>query len=296
MPAPAEARRPRRRLAATAPGPTLVVGCGLIGASAAAGWSAAGREVWGHDRRDLGPLVERRWLDRQVPIEALPEAAVVLLALPIGGILGALRRLPFRRGQLVTDAGGVKGVVAATAQALPPGVTFVGGHPLAGSERGGFEAARPDLFAGAPWALVGKGTGPRRVASLVTELGARPVPCGAAEHDRAVALTSHLPQLLATLVAAELEARADPLAAELVGPGGRGFLRLAESPWEVWRDVLEANRDELERAVDVVGARAGLPVAALGEEFAAAQRFARRLRGRGGAAAARSGGERPRRR
>ena len=261
-----------------------MLGCGLIGASAAAGWSAAGREVWGHDRRDLAPLVERGWLARRVPIEALAEAPVVFLGLPVGGILGALRRLPFRAGQLVTDAGSVKAAVLAAAAGLPPGVRFVGGHPMAGEARGGFEAARPDLFAGATWALVPRA--PDRaaadpdveaVAALVRALGAEPVPCGAEEHDRVVALTSHLPQLLATAVAAELEGRGEPLGSALVGPGGRAFLRLAGSGFDVWGDIIEHNRAEVERALEAVRGRAAAAPRGLEEDFAAAQRFARRL-------------------
>ena len=267
-----------------ASGPILVLGCGLVGASAAAGWTAAGHEVWGHDRRDLSPLVARGWLARQVPIEFLPEAGVVLLALPVGGIAAALRRLPFRAGQLVTDAGSVKGVVMAAAAALAPGVRFVGGHPMAGDARGGFEAARPDLFRGAAWALVPRPAadedGSRdvaAVAALARELGATPVPCAADEHDRVVALTSHLPQLLATAVAAELEGRGEPLADALVGPGGRAFLRLAGSSFAVWRDILEHNRPEVERALEAVRGRAAQPPQALEDDFAAARRFAGRL-------------------
>jgi prephenate dehydrogenase len=256
-----------------------VLGCGLVGASAAAGWSAAGREVWGHDRRDLAPLVERGWLARQVPVEALAEAAVVVLALPVGGILGALRRLPFRAGQLVTDVGSVKAPVMAAARNLPPGVSFVGGHPLAGSEAAGYEAARPDLFSGARWALIGEDEAVAALAPLVLELGAEPLRCEAAEHDRVIALTSHLPQLLATALAAELAARDEPLAAALIGPGGRDFLRLAASGWEVWRDILEHNRVAVEQALESVRGRAALPAPALAEEFAAAQRFTQRLRG-----------------
>ncbi|HEV8241022.1 MAG TPA: prephenate dehydrogenase/arogenate dehydrogenase family protein [Thermoanaerobaculia bacterium] len=282
-------------------GPILILGCGVVGASAAAGWSAAGHEVWGHDRRDLAPLVEKGWIARQVPAgsldEAIAAAAVVLLALPVGGILAALRRLPFRAGHLVTDVGSVKAPVMAAAAALPAGVDFVGGHPIAGSEESGHEAARADLFAGATWALVSSRDEHRgdarssddhrgiehdgalaRVAALVGELGAVPLPCDAAEHDRVVALTSHLPQLLATALAAELEMRDEPLAAALLGAGGRAFLRLAGSSFDVWRDVIDANRGELERALAAVAARAGQPVAALAEEFALARAFATRLR------------------
>jgi prephenate dehydrogenase len=259
--------------------PILVFGCGVVGASAAAGWSAAGREVWGADRRDLGPLVERGWLARQVTAESLPEAAVVVLALPVGGILAALRALPFRRGQLVTDVGSVKGAVMDAARGLPPEVSFVGGHPFGGSERSGFEAARPDLFRGTTWALVGEGEPVARVAGLAEAVGAVPLRCDAASHDRVVALTSHLPQLVATAVAAELAARGDEaLATELLGPGGRAFLRLAGSSYELWRDILVHNEAEVERAFAAVAARAGQPVQALEEEFEAARRFAARLR------------------
>ena len=275
---------------AVAAGPILILGCGVVGASAAAGWSAAGHEVWGYDRRDLAPLVERGWLARQVLTESLDEslaaAAVVLLALPVGAILAALRRLPFRAGQLVTDAGSVKAPVMAAAAALPTGVDFVGGHPMAGSDESGHAAARADLFAGAIWALVSSagergsddaGDALARVSALVRELGAVPFSCDAAEHDRVVALTSHLPQLLATAVAAELQSRDEPLADALLGPGGRAFLRLAGSSFDVWRDVLDANAEEIERALAAVAARAGQPVAALAEEFTLARAFAARL-------------------
>ena len=258
-------------------GPVAVLGCGLVGASAAAGWSAAGHEVWGSDRRDLGPLVERQWIARQVPAEAIADAEVVLLALPVAGILAALRRLTFRPGQLVTDVGSVKAAMLGAAEALAAGVDFVGGHPLAGSAESGFEAARPDLFAGAAWALVGTGEPLARVTALVAELGARPLVCGAVAHDRAVALTSHLPQLFATALGAELESRDDALVAELLGPAARDVLRLAGSSYEVWRDILAHNADEVERALAAVVARAGQPAEALAEEFELARRFAERV-------------------
>ncbi|MFP3941854.1 MAG: prephenate dehydrogenase [Thermoanaerobaculia bacterium] len=307
--------------------PVLVLGCGLIGGSIAAGLSGSGMEVWGADRRDLAPLVERRWLARQVPAERVAEAAVVVLALPPSGVLGALARLPFQPGQVVTDTASVKAPVARAAARLPPGVAFVGGHPMAGGTGSGWEAARPDLFRGAAWALSpvdgpppapvpggreGRGGGPdpeaarTQVEALVRRLGAEPVTVEPERHDRIVALTSHLPQLLAVALAAELDAldgapagsgssegssaaegpspessggsgRPGADVAALLGPGGRGLLRLAESPYELWRDIVALNRDEIARALSAVAARAGLPPDALEEEFTRARETARRL-------------------
>lgn len=275
--------------------PVLVLGCGLIGGSVAAGLSESGVEVWGADRRDLAPLVDRGWLARQVPVERIGEAALVVLAVPPSGVLGGLARLPFRPGQVVTDTASVKAPVVRAAERLPAGVAFVGGHPMTGGTGSGWEAARPDLFRGAAWALSpvesrieappGRTPGAPedargRVEALVRRLGAEPVAVEAERHDRIVALTSHLPHLLAVALASEigaLDGADDGAVAALLGPGGRGLLRLAESPYELWCDILALNRDEVARALASVAARAGLPPDALEEEFTRARETAREL-------------------
>jgi len=256
-------------------GPLGILGCGLIGASVAAALSAEGFTVWGADRRDLTPLVERGWLARQVAADELVEVPRVVLALPPAGIRGALSRLPFRPGQSLTDTGSVKGVIEEAAARLPAGVRFVGGHPMAGGTEGGFEAARPDLFRGATWMLSASAAEADREpwARLVRRLGAEPLVCEPDRHDRLVALTSHLPQLLSTALAAELEGLDDPLVPRLLGPGGRDFLRLARSPWELWGEIFTANRDEVARALTAVAARAGQPPETLEDEFDAARRL-----------------------
>lgn len=260
-------------------GPVGVLGCGLIGASVAAGLSAQGLTVWGADRRDLSPLVERGWIARQVDADALAEAEIVVLALPPAGIRGALERLPWRAGQLVTDTGSVKVPIEASAERLPDGVRFVGGHPMVGGTGAGFETAEPDLFRGTAWVLSAAAPEEDReaVAALVQRLGAEPVVCEPARHDRLVALTSHLPQLLSTALASELERIDDPLVTRLLGPGGRDFLRLAESPWELWGEILVANREEVSRALTAVAARAGQPPETLEAEFKAARRLMEKL-------------------
>lgn len=268
-------RRDRPRSEDPFEGPVGILGCGLVGASVAAGLSAEGVTVWGADRRDLAPLLERGWIERQVEADELADVALVVLALPPAAIRGALARLPFRPGQRVTDTGSVKVPIEKAARRLPEGVRFVGGHPMTGDTGSGFEAARPDLFRGAVWML--STTAPERdrelVGRLVRRLGAEPMLCEPARHDRLVALTSHLPQLLSTALAAELQRADDPLVPRLLGPGGRDFLRLARSPWELWGEILTANRDEVSRALTAVAARAGQPPETLEEEFRAAQRF-----------------------
>lgn len=256
-------------------GPVGILGCGLIGASLAAALSQLEMEVWGADRRDLAPLVERGWIARQVEADELLDAELVVLALPPAGIRGALARLPFRSGQLVTDTGSVKVAVEEAARRLPRGVRFVGGHPMAGGTGSGFEVARPDLFRGSVWVLSSTAAWEDRqqLAGLVRRLGADPLVCAPERHDRLVALTSHLPQLFSTALAAELESVDDPLVQRLLGPGGRDFLRLARSSYDLWREILTANRDEVFRAFQAVAARAGQPPEVLEGEFEAARKL-----------------------
>jgi prephenate dehydrogenase len=114
---------------------------------------------------------------------------------------------------------------------------------MAGSERSGPEAARADLFDGSAYFLVAEpGRALGRVAEAVASLGARPEVMGADEHDRRVALGSHLPQLVASSLAAALDKNTEPAAG---GPGLAGMTRLAASPWGVWGDILRTNRDAL---------------------------------------------------
>jgi prephenate dehydrogenase len=260
-------------------GPIAVFGCGLIGASLAAAWSAAGHTVWGCDRRDLTLLLDKGWIRRQVPPEDLPQAKVVVLALPPQGIVAALRRIPFRPGQLVTDTGSVKAPVEQAAKVLPDGVRFIGGHPLAGDTASGFEAARTDLFQGASWVLLPSPAGPARgfLEDRIRELGAEPLTCSARRHDRIVALTSHLPQLLSTALAAEIAALDDPLADRLLGGGGQQFLRLAASPYPLWRDILSLNHEAVTTSLNDLFARASQPVEAQQADFRAANQLLARL-------------------
>ena len=234
--------------------PTVaVVGLGLVGGSLARALTRAGWRVTGVDR----PRVLRRALAERAVSAAssTPEAAgadLIVLAAPPEANLLVLRRLA-RHGVkgVITDVSSVKGPICREARRL--GIrSFVGGHPMAGSERSGFTASSPDLFLGRPWILT-EGA-PRRataaVRAMVRAAGGRPVSMTAADHDRAAAFLSHAPQIVSwALMQAALR---DPVARRhlaIAGPGFRDMTRLARSPRGLWREILRQNRAHVRRAL-----------------------------------------------
>ncbi len=289
----AEVAVPGARPAAPPPADTsrlgtlLVVGLGLIGGSSALALRRRGpfREVWGHDRdpeaRELArragavdavvgapddgeraegepPDEGRTAGDRTMRWEdALGRADVVLLALPVDALLAWLERWGARleRGTVVLDVGSTKREVVRAMDRLPEGVEAVGAHPMAGSTESGMGAARPDLFHGAPWALVATGrTGEqaREAAEAVARaVGGRPFWTEAGRHDRAAAATSHLPYVLAAALALHLDGRSFELPVRrLLGPGARDMTRLAASRPEVMAGILATNWPAVREAVE----------------------------------------------
>jgi prephenate dehydrogenase len=198
---------------------------------------------------------------------------LVLAAPPIANVelLGRLGRR-VRAGALVTDVGSVKRAIVSRAESLRLGDRFAGSHPMAGSHGAGFAASRADLFRDAVVYVTPTGGGRAvagRVAAFWREVvGARTVEIEAGEHDAAVALSSHLPQVAASLLANFLATRLPADAA--LGPGARDTTRLAGSSPALWTEILLLNRDrilealrnveeplgELERALEVGDARA----------------------------------------
>jgi prephenate dehydrogenase len=237
-----------------------IVGLGLIGGSVA----LAARHRWpevrivGIDR----PEVLARVAARNAAVETSPDlnrvrgADLIVLAAPVLEILDTLGRLAgiASAGAVVTDVGSTKRAILEAAGHLASSVTFIGGHPLAGAARSGFESARPDLFQGRAWLLTPTpGCDSRPIEYLcgfVSGLGARPRIIDGAVHDRLMAALSHLPQLAASAlmrVAGEL-AGSDGL--ELAGAGLFDTTRLAASPPEVWSHICATNADHLGLALD----------------------------------------------
>ncbi|HVE91230.1 MAG TPA: prephenate dehydrogenase [Actinomycetota bacterium] len=234
-----------------------VIGTGLIGGSIGLCLRKSGyARVAGYDS---APEASRKAADAGAIDEAagsLGEACagadIVVVATPVGQIAETVRQLSsvVEPGVVVTDVGSAKGPVVQEAESvLGPGRPFVGGHPMAGTEGQGVQAARADLFEGALWILTPTdGTSPQAfgtIAALVTQLGASTLALDPAEHDRLVALVSHLPYLIATTLM-EIAGREDDERVFAAAAGSfRDVTRTAGSSPGVWRDILRANRHAL---------------------------------------------------
>jgi prephenate dehydrogenase len=213
-----------------------IYGTGLIGGSCALALKRAfpGLRIAGVDK----PEVIERARRLHIIDAAGPEPAdLIVLATPVGDILDILDQLS--SGQtLVTDVGSTKVAICDKAERL--GVPFVGGHPMAGLEQSGPDAATADLFTGAPYFLCPVKTTPagavERMEGIIRAIGAAPHVISPEEHDRLVAQISHLPQILSTLLADHTAAHK-----AIAGPGLRSMTRLAGSPFHVWRDILKTS-------------------------------------------------------
>ena len=245
-----------------------IVGCGLIGGSFALALRRAGftgRITACGGSRSPRLAVERGVVDaieESFDQGEICEADLVYLAAPIGAIIDFLRTRSkqIKPGAVVTDAGSTKVEICRVARAsLPAGVTFIGAHPMAGSEHTGVEYARADLFDRATYALmIEQGideTQFNRFRSLVESIGARVLLARPEAHDAAAALISHLPQLVASGLASLLGAGRDgevadrELAQRLAATGWRDMTRLAGSAWSVWRDICLTNQPNISNAL-----------------------------------------------
>jgi prephenate dehydrogenase len=247
----------------------LIVGTGLIGGSIGLALREAGAaRVTGFDaapdraRRaaELGALEEA--FDQLPP--ACAAADIVLLATPVGQITSGVRSVAgaSREGTIVTDVGSTKGPIVDEAERiLGSRRPFVGGHPMAGSEREGIEAARPDLFHAALWILTPTRSTDERafrtVRDLVGATGAKTIALDPVEHDRLVALVSHLPYAIATALMDLAGAEGDERVFRAAAGSFRDVTRTAGSAPHIWRDILAANREALLRELDAFAGRLG---------------------------------------
>lgn len=279
----------------------LIIGLGLMGGSAGIALRKAGWHVAYVDARvPLADAIAKEAADEK--IDAVRDEEVVLLATHVDGAIAELRSRASRqsavgssdRDQIVrlqdsstADRERVEDARTADCPTIPNVITslcsvmaplravappnFVAGHPMAGSHESGLAAARGDLYVGKKWFVDAHD---ERVAQLVRDCGGVLQQVDAETHDRAVALTSHLPQLLSTALAAHLHEH-DVL--DFAGSGLRDFLRLAGSGAEMWGPIVDANREQIVPHADAVAELVRDMLRGDRDAFAKAQRVWRKL-------------------
>jgi prephenate dehydrogenase len=231
-----------------------VVGTGLVGTSVGLGLTRLGVDVTLDDPSPSASALARDLGAGRLAAAGEPQPDLVVVAAPPDVVAGVVRReLAGSPEAVVTDVASVKSVVLRDLAASGADLRrYVGGHPLAGRERSGPVAARVDLFDGRPWVLTpAPGTDPAAVAlvrSVASALGAAVSTMPADEHDEAVAVVSHVPQVAASLVAARLR-EVPEHAVALAGQGLRDVTRIAASDPGLWTQILAGNAPAVSRTL-----------------------------------------------
>jgi len=230
-------------------GQVHIIGAGLLGTSIGLTLSNLGLDV---SLEDSSPAVTKLAIDfgagRELKETDLVSIVVVCVPPDVTAdtVISALTRFP---NAVVTDVASVKSsVLEAITAGNADTSRYVGSHPMAGREKGGALSGRPDLFVGRPWVIAVEATtvatAAEQIEKLALDLGASPIRMSAAEHDRAVALVSHAPQVISSLLAARLVDGLDEDLA-LAGQGLRDTTRIAASDPKLWLQILVANSEAL---------------------------------------------------
>jgi len=234
-------------------GSVRIVGAGLIGTSIGLALKKIGVDV---AIDDVSPANQRLAIDYGAgrPSNTADEPALIVVCVPpdvtARTVLAELRAYP---NSVVTDVASVKNsILEELAAADAPLDRYVGSHPMAGRERGGALAGRADLFFGRPWVICANqesaAASTLLVEQLALDLGSVPARLSAADHDRAVAMVSHLPQLVSSLLAAQLN-RAEQSDLTLSGQGLRDTTRIAASDAKLWMQILAGNTTDVRAAL-----------------------------------------------
>lgn len=244
-----------------------VLGLGLIGGSVLRAAVAGGRRAWGASASATD--LERAATDGFTTCPSVADAlraaaeadALVVIAVPLPAVDDVLGKVAaYAPNCLITDVVSVKRPVADAVDRVLPGARYVGGHPMAGTAESGWAAGSAELLRGAAWVVGIEAETPvadwLEVAGLALDCGAQVVPAGLEEHDSAVARISHLPHLLAAVLAS-VGADGGPLALALAASSFGDGTRVAGSRPELVRAMCEGNRAALLDAVDDALGRLG---------------------------------------
>lgn len=242
-----------------------IVGVGLIGGSLALAlkeFGATGRVVGISSRKTIEEAlglgaIDEGWEYRDLA-RALRETKTVFLCTPVSRIIELLPEVAnvIAPGTVVSDVGSTKKQIVEQAEkCMPQHSVFIGGHPMAGSERNGVGAADPFLFQNALYVITPSGSVPESVRASFTEriasIGARVYCLSASAHDRVAAAVSHLPQMIALALVEYVGTQnaIEPAHLQMAAGGFRDMTRIASSPYSVWQDILATNASEIRKAL-----------------------------------------------
>lgn len=226
-------------------GQVRIVGAGLLGASIGLALRSKGVDVIVHDASPGALSLAIDYGAGRAAADTDNPALIVVAVPPDQTAAVVAQELAAYPDAIVTDVASVKALPLAELRTLGADTSrYVGSHPLAGRERGGAISARADLFVGRPW-VIATGNGETTamvgvIEDLVLDLDAVPVLMTAEEHDRSVALVSHVPQVVATLLAKQLSGGSERTLS-LAGQGLRDTTRIASSDPQLWIQILAAN-------------------------------------------------------
>lgn len=240
-----------------------ILGVGLLGASFALAMKKHkfSNHITGHGRtiENLKKAKRKKIIDSfdLDSTKACEDADLVLFATPVGSFIEIAKKIrnSLKKGSIVTDVGSVKGSLVYEMETLmPEGVSFVGGHPIAGSSRSGIETSRADIFKGAKCILTPTEKTSKdaldRVIQIWKIFGSIVELMDKEEHDRVYAAVSHLPHLLAYAIVNTV-GDIDGSYLKFAGQGFKGTTRIAASSPELWRDICILNKDNLLESVEV---------------------------------------------
>ena len=224
-----------------------IVGAGLIGTSIGLALRRKSIPVWLEDNSSTNLRLAVEYGAGTESIENEPDLVIVCLP-PDKTAVQIAEELEQHPEAVVTDVASVKGAILEEVKKISNHTQrYIGSHPMAGRERGGAIAAQADLFFARPWVICSESDNSEalyKVRQLVRLLGATPVELDYEEHDRAVALSSHLPQMVSSILASELLDR-DQQEIELGGQGLRDMTRIAASNPDLWTQIISKNSKSL---------------------------------------------------
>ena len=240
-----------------------ILGPGLLGASLAMAIKKHGLAtqivIWARTSESRKKCQTQKWCDAvfESPEEAVSDSDLILLCTPVHAILSLLKRVQpaLKKDSLVSDVGSTKALICNEAQRIfnDDSVTFIGSHPMAGSEQAGMENACPDLFKNAACILTPQSGTPdtliQRLSAFWKSLEMHVTTVSPEVHDAIVANISHLPHVLASVLCNYLSKKESTWQA-LAGSGLRDTTRIAAGEPTLWKQILEQNRDEVIQAIN----------------------------------------------